>query len=338
MGLADEVDGVGRERELESANVRLQQQLRRAKARETALIDAVYLAAKDAAVTVGKAAPIPRPARDRRRSPETALLHLTDWQLGKVTESFDTGRCQARVRETVRKAVRLAEIQRADHPVRACHVMLGGDLVENVTIFPTQAWEVDSTAFAQVFAAASLVEEVILSLLEGFETVTVSEVAGNHGRIGRKGDSPRADNLDRIVGKIARDKLLGQPRMTWKQNDNWYDVVEIGSYRALLVHGDQIKQWGGNFPGAGLMRKANSWAAGGIPVAFHDVYIGHLHQPMTLQLASGGLVRMCPSIESGSAYAREFMAALGRAGQRLVFVDPRRGRVTADYLLWLDDE
>jgi hypothetical protein len=49
-------------------------------------------------------------------------------------------------------------------------------------------------------------------------------------------------------------------------------------------------------------------------------------------------VRMTPSTESGSAYAREFMASHGRPGQRLAFVDPRRGRVTADYLLWLDDE
>ena len=335
-GLADDVDREREVAELRAANLRLQRSNARLKEREADLVDAVYQAAKDAAVTVGKASPIPRPSRDRRKGPEVALLHLTDFQLGKVTESYSTDVCVRRVREAVTKAVKLTEIQRADHPVRDCVLMLGGDLVENVSIFPGQAWEVDSSAFAQVFTAASLVEEVVLTLLDSYESVTVHEVAGNHGRVGRKGDSPRHDNLDRIVGKIARDKVAAQPRLTWKQNDKWYDIVAIGEYRALLVHGDQVKGFGGNVPAYGIIRKSNSWAAGAIPEPFSDVYMGHMHQPMTLQLASGGMVYMTPSTESGSAYAREFMAAHGRPGQRLHFIEPRKGRVTASYLIEFD--
>lgn len=334
--LAEEVDLARENAELRAANARLQRSLARQKAKDENYVDVLYQAARDAAVTVGKSGPIPRPARDRRRSPEVALLHATDWQLGKVTESYNTDICVSRVREMVAKTIKLTEIQRADHPVRECHLMLGGDLVENVSIFPGQAWEVDSSAFSQVFTAASLVESVIVTLLGAFESVTVYEVAGNHGRIGRKGDSPRADNLDRIVGRIARERI-SDPRLTWPENPRWYDVVVIGNYRALLVHGDQVKSFGGNIPAYGLMIKSNSWAAGGIPENFKDVYVGHMHQPMTLQLASGGLVRMCPPTESGSAYAREFMAAHGKPGQRLVFVDPRKGRVTADYLIEFDD-
>lgn len=328
-----------RERELtdlRKANVRLQQSNARLKAKEADLVAAVYQAAYDASVTVGKASPVPRPARDRRRSPEVALVHLTDWQLGKVTESYSTDICVARVREAVAKTIKLTEIQRADHPVREVHVMLGGDLVENVSIFPGQAWEVDSSAFSQVFTAAQLVEEVMLTLLAAFEKVTVSEVAGNHGRVGRKGDSPRHDNLDRIVGKIARDRLGNQTRLDWQESKSWYAIVGIGEYSALLVHGDQIKSFGGNVPAYGLMRKSNSWAAGGIPEPFKDVYVGHMHQPMALQLASGGMVYMTPSTESGSAYAREFMAAHGRPGQRLHFIEPSKGRVTASYLIEFD--
>jgi hypothetical protein len=334
--LAAEVDLARENAELRAANARLQRSNARLKAKEADLVEAVYQAARDAAVTVGKSGPIPRPARDRRRSPEVALLHLTDWQLGKVTESYDTATCESRVREAVAKTIKLTEIQRADHPVRECHVMLGGDLVENVSIFPGQAWEVDSSAFSQVFTAASLVESVIVSLLGAFESVTVHEVSGNHGRIGRKGDSPRADNLDRIVGRIARERI-SDPRLVWRENPRWYDIVEIGNYRALLVHGDQVKAFGGNVPAYGLMRKSNSWAAGAVPEHFQDVYVGHMHQPMTLQLASGGLVYMTPSTESGSAYAREFMAAHGKPGQRLHFIDPRKGRVTAGYLIEFDD-
>jgi hypothetical protein len=45
---------------------------------------------------------------------------------------------------------------------------------------------------------------------------------------------------------------------------------------------------------------------------------------------------MTGSTESGSEYAREFVSAKGKASQRLHFVDPRAGRVTAEYVLWLD--
>lgn len=336
MSIAEEVEAADQVRELREANARLQRQLTKAKAKTDDLIGAVYEAAKDAALITGTPAPVPRPGRDRRRSPEVALLHVTDWQMGKQTESYDTDTTIRRVRQVVEKVEKLTDIQRADHPVREIHVMLGGDLVENVSIFPGQPFEVDSSAFAQVFAASELVEEMLLTLLDCFESVTVWEVAGNHGRIGRKGDSPRQDNLDRIVGKIARDRLAKQPRLTWRENERWYDLVEIGEYRAMLVHGDQVKSFGGNVPAYGVLRKANAWASGAIPEDFHDLFLGHMHQPMALQMAGGGMVYMTPSTESGSAYAREFAAAHGRPGQRLHFIDPRRGRETATYLLWLD--
>jgi len=336
-GLADEIDLAGEAAELRAANLRLQRSNARLKAKEADLVAAVYQAARDAAVTVGKASPVPRPSRDRRRSPEVALLHLTDWQLGKHTSSYSTEVCEQRVRAAVAKTIKLTEIQRADHPVRECHVMLGGDLVEGVSIFPGQPWEVDSSAFAQVFTASRLVEEVILTLLAAFESVTVWEVAGNHGRIGRKGDMPRADNLDRIVCRIAREKLSSQGRMKWTEQNDWYSLVEVGAYHALLVHGDQVKSFGGTTPIHGLMKKANAWASGVTP-PFADLYLGHLHQELTMTLANGGRVYMTPSTESNSEYAREFMAAHGRPGQRLHFIDPRDGGgVTAVYMLRLDD-
>lgn len=334
MSIEREAALIAQRDELKRALIREQQRSARLAAKEADLVEAVYQAAKDAAVVVGQAAPVPRPGRDRRRSPEVALLHLTDWQLGKRTESYDTEVCKRRVQLAVTKTAKMAEIQRADHPVRECVVMLGGDLVENVSIFPGQAFEVDSTAFTQVFEAVDLVCRVILTLLEEFESVVVYEVAGNHGRIGRKGDMAREDNLDRIVGRIAREHhLSGQSRLTWREPSGWYEIVEVGEYRAMLVHGDQIKSWGGAVPAYGVLKKANAWAAGAVPESFHDLYLGHLHQPMVLQMAHGGLVYMTPSPESGSAYAREFAGAHGRPGQRLHFVDPKRGRVTASYLL-----
>jgi hypothetical protein len=334
--LDEEARAEDRIQELQKALERAHRREVAAKQRSEDIVEAVHAAAREAALTVGTPRPVARPARDRRRNPEAALLHLTDWQLGKRTPDYDVEVCRARVAASVQKTVRLSEIQRADHPIRECHVMLGGDMVEGVTIFPGNAWEVEVAAYEQVFASAALIESTVLALLEAFESVSVYSVTGNHGRLGRKGDHPRTDNLDGIVYRIARERMGELPRLTWDIGEGWYRVVEIGTYRALLVHGDQVKSYGGNLPAYGVLRKCNAWAAGAIPEEFWDVFIGHLHQPMVLQMAHGGLVRMSPSTESGSAYAREFAGAHGRPGQRLVFVNPEKGRVTADYLLDLE--
>ena len=63
-------------------------QLVRAKAKTADLIEAVYAAARDASVGAPRATKPPR--KDvRTRGNEWALLHLSDWQVGKRTESFD---------------------------------------------------------------------------------------------------------------------------------------------------------------------------------------------------------------------------------------------------------
>lgn len=334
--LAEDADLARENAELRAANQRLLRRNARLKEQEADLVEAVYQAAYDSAVTVGKASPVPRPSRDRRKGPEVALLHLTDFQLGKTTRTYSPDICVERIKLAVQKTIRITEVQRADHPVRSCGVMLGGDHVEGVTVFPGQAWEVETTAFEQIFRAADLIESTLLSLLEVFEDVTVWEVPGNHGRLGgKRGEMPRGDNLDRIVYRIVRDRM-NQPRLTWHVNDSWYSIVEIGSYRAMLHHGDAIKSFGGNTPAFGILRRCTGWASGGILDQFDDVFMGHFHTPMVLTLPNGGTIRVTGSPESDNQYAAEFVAARGKPSQRLVFVDPERGRVTSDYVLWLD--
>jgi hypothetical protein len=318
--------------ELAQTCAHLQRQLARAKGKSADLVAAVERAALESASIAGRGKAVKAPKRDKRPGGEVALLHLTDWQLGKQTESYDTEVCRLRVMTAVAKVLRLTEIQRAAHPVDEIHVMLGGDLIENVTIFKMQPFEVDSSATMQVFAAATLIESVLLTLLENFERVVVHEVRGNHGRIGLKGETP--DNWDRVVGRIVRERLI-DPRLAWEAPDNWYAIGEIGEYRFLLVHGDQVKSFGGNTPAFGIIRKATAWSSG-VLEGWDDLYLGHYHHVSQFQIPNGGRVFMTGSTESGSEYAREFVSAKGKASQRLHFVDPRAGRVTAEYVIWLD--
>ena len=336
MSGMDEFDLSREVDELRQALRRSQQQTSKARRRTADLVEAVYQGARDAALAQGMPKPVLPPKRDRRRAGvEVALVHATDWQLGKQTSGYDIDTCRTRILRLAEKTLEMTEIQRAAHPVHDCHVMFGGDMVEGVGIFPGQAYEVESHLFEQLFACANLMHEFVSVLLSGFSRVSVTCEYGNHGRLGRKGEMPSGDNVDRMAYKIAGDRFAADDRVEWVTTGDWYQIVEVGAYRALLVHGDEIKSFGGNTPAFGILRKCNQWAAGVID-DFSDVYMGHFHTPMTLTMANGCQIYVTGSPESDNVYAKEFMAATGRPSQRLHFVDPAGGSVTASYLIWLD--
>jgi hypothetical protein len=334
--LADQINSEESDNELRKTAQRLSRQLATAKHRSAELVEAVYQAARDAAVVVGKPDPIPPPGKDaRKKKPEVVIVHASDWQIGKKTISFDSDIAAQRIEMLAQKVIQLTEIQRADHPVRECHLFLGGDMVEGVTVFPAQAWEVDSTLFTQIFHTVDLCERLVRHLLGNFDIVHIDCEPGNHGRLGRKGDFPAVDNADSIVYRILSDRISSDKRVDFTLPQSWYQLPVVGNYKPLLVHGDEIKSFGGNTPAFGILRKCNAWASGVIP-PFKDVYMGHFHSPNTFVMANGNSVRMNGTLESDSDYAREFVAATGRPCQRLVFVEPERGRVTSDHVVWLD--
>lgn len=311
------------------------------RARQTAeLVEATYAAVRSAALAHGPAAKILAPKLTKAAGrEEAALLHLTDWQLGKSTVSYGVSTCEARISAAVLKTVEVTEIQRRHHPVNSCHVMLGGDMVEGTNIYAGQAFEIEAHLYEQLISCARLIETSIAALLENFQTVEVWEEIGNHGRIGRKGESPHGDNIDRIAYTIAREALTKRvpaSRLVWHPwGGDIGTHVKIGNYTAFLFHGDEIKSFGGNTPAFGILRKLNAWASGVID-PFIDAYGGHFHTPMTLTMANAGRIFMTGSPESDNGYAKEFVAAVGRPSQRLHFVDPQKGRVTGEFVLWLD--
>lgn len=335
MSVADELGRDDAEKaELRAANIRLQRQLVQAKAKTEALVDAVERAARDAALTVGRPTS-PTVKRDtRRRREEVALIHATDWQGGKVTHTYNLDVLNKRMGTMASKVADLTDIQRADHPVKRCTLMLGGDMVEGVGIFPGQAFEVDASLYEQLFTVGRIIEQLIVDLLSMFERVDVVAEYGNHGRLGRKGDHPAHDNIDLFLYRMIAERTRCE-RVSWQFGPEWHQPVTIGNYRALLFHGDEIKSFGGNTPAFGILRKLTSWASG-VVAPFQDAYGGHFHTPMTLTLPNGGQAYMTGSPESDNVYAAEFVAARGRPSQRLHFIDPDGGQVAASYLVWLD--
>jgi hypothetical protein len=325
-------------KELRQAMMRLQKQLKQSKERNEDLVFTTKQAAYDAMLTMGKIPAVPEVTVDKRKGKaEVALWHMTDWQGAKRTTSYNSEIMRQRVLDFAEKAVRITDIQRADHPVREVTIAFGGDMVEGLFNFPSQAFEIDSTLFEQYVNVSRLIVDVVRYALANYEKVTVVPEWGNHGRIGSKRDNvPRSDNFDRMCYELARQLLAGEKRLTWQECPEDIQRIEIGNYRALLIHGDEVGRNGFASPGA-IVQHANKWRSGSYPWEFRDVYIGHYHTHAEWAMANGqGSVYQTGSTESDNRYAGVMLAASATPSQRLHFIDPIKGRVTAAYKIWLD--
>jgi hypothetical protein len=324
--------------DLRKALINTQKALQKAKDRTEELGEAVFRAAYDATLSMGAIPPVPKPlVKNGKGKAEVALVHATDWQGAKVTTSYNSEVMKKRVMEFAAKSVKITEIQRHDHPVKDAVIMFGGDMVEGLFNYPAQLWEVDSSIFEQYTTVSRLMVDFVRYFLANFEKVTVVAEWGNHGRIGSKRDHvPKNDNFDRMCYELSRQLLAGEKRLTGEDCPEDIQRVEIGAYRALLMHGDEVGRAGFASPSA-WQAAGNRWKAGSYKWDFTDIYLGHYHrtasEPMSAQ---DGMIYWTGSTESDNRYARDSMAVSGIPSQRLHFIDPVKGRVTAQYQVWLD--
>lgn len=324
--------------ELRSALVRTQRELLKAKNRHQFMSETVINACRDA--ILAHPFQVPKGPKDaRKRSLEVALWHLTDWQGAKKTISYDSQVMRERVHRFVDKAFKITDIQREDHPVKDCYILLGGDMIEGLFNFPTQPFEIDATLFEQYVTVSNLLVEVVTRALGYYENVSVIGEWGNHGRLGSKRDAvPRSDNADRMTYELARQILhsRGLKNLTWEDSPSDIQQVEIGNYRALVIHGDEIGRNGYASPTT-IVNHVNRWRSGSYPWEFRDVYVGHYHTHYQYSLADGaGAVYGTGSTESDNRYASVGLASSAVPSQRLHFINPEAGRVTAQYQVWLD--
>jgi hypothetical protein len=323
---------------LRAALRRAQRAVIEAKDRNRQLVEVTQEAAYDAMLALGGVKNVTPPPRDRRKgSEEVALWVMGDWQGSKVTPSYDTNVMIRRVLQFAEKAVTITDIQRSHHPVKQATIAFTGDMVEGLWNYPTASWEVDSTLFEQYVNVSRLLVDVVRIALANYEHVTVVPEWGNHGRIGSKRDNVvRNDNVDRMCYELARQLLQGEKRLTWQECPEDVQRIEIGNYRALVLHGDEVGRNGFASPGA-LVTHVAKWQSGSYPWAFRDAYIGHYHTHAEFALPNGlGSVYQTGSTESENRYAGVMLASSATPSQRLHFIDPDKGRVTAAYKVWLD--
>lgn len=273
------------------------------------------------------------------RNAEVAVAVLADWQLGKITSSYDSKVCEERI-ELYADVVRdLTRIQRSTHPVKEIHVWILGDLVEGELIFPGQSHLIDSSLYQQVAVdGPRILGNFLRTMLEEFDYVHVTAVPGNHGSLGgraRKDYHPES-NADRILYRITEQVLAHETRLSWDivegAEDSWYRVADIGGYRTLLFHGDQVGNPSSNI--SSVTKRITGWKSGALKEEFDDAFCGHYHTVTKLTI-NRTTVRVSGSPESDNGFARSTLASVARPSQQLLFAKPGFG-ITSESTIWLD--
>lgn len=318
---------------LKKQNASYRKQLIKTKTREKLIIDAIK-----ESLTILPTFNVPKAPKSNSKSyEEIAVLHISDTQIGKVTDTYDAGIAESRLFELVRKVIKITQMRRTAARIDTIHVYLGGDMVEGEEIFPHQAHEIDQSVYDQaVHTVPSIIGRCILMLLEAFPKVKVLAVPGNHGRNGPRGTkSHPKTNWDSVCYAALQAYLLGpewnprkelQGRLEMDYQDSWYSVDYVFDWGNLIVHGDQITGGFAGFPWYGAAKKAWGWSDS-IDEPWDYLWFGHFHTyagPVTLNkkifLANG-------TTESDNEYAQASLAATGYPCQRLTFFNAEHGLI-----------
>jgi hypothetical protein len=318
---------------------RLQRQIRHSAGATAMVVGAVQDALAD--IEPIPMPPRPRPSRKSRR--EVAVLHLSDWQIGSLTENFDSSIARDRIHDQLLPKIhQIVEARRESAAVNEIVILVGGDMVDGSSMRANQPWEVDSTALEQaLYACPGLIAETCSSMAALFPKVRVFSVRGNHGRIGpTKGNAdPKSVNWDTVASEVARTqlgKLVDGERMSWTTEvEGFFQVIDIGSTGLLLIHGDQFRGSGGfaGIPVYSIVKKMARWADS-LPHSWSVMMMGHYHNPTSLTIGS----RLCyinGALKSGGEWELEELAMSTRPAQRLQFWDEDRGPIV-DQVLWLE--
>ena len=277
---------------------------------------------------------------------EVMVAMLSDWQVGKRTPNYNWEVCKRRIEHLAERTIRIARFHRTARPINKLHVWCIGDMVEGELIFPGQSHQIDASLYRQVMKyTPEILTNYLRMCLTEFDAVEVSCVIGNHGRIGGRSsrDMHPETNADLFFYEVMKLRFQNEPRIKFNipeaySEGAWYYVDRIGNYSCLLVHGDQIKGHS-TFPFYGVAKKVLGWKAlaadANFPMEdFRDVAMGHWHTPTNLYL-NGITVRFNGTTESFNSWAQMQLASMGEPSQKLMFVHPEKGRVTAEYNIQL---
>lgn len=259
--------------------------------------------------------------RPNARVPESSadadiILHRTDDHFGEEitddsgTPIFDSRIAESRVREYFADASQFVQRQRdSGMEIDTAHLLIGGDVVTNESIYEGQAHEIDENLYEQMDRATDVYFEEIAALSDDMETVQVVCQAGNHGEL-RAPNSSTAANADDIVFMML-EKMIAESSIDnvnfVTSTSSYYVNFEFRGWRGHLRHGHDA-----SLEHIGTSAGEQRWLTWLAEHEFDAAFRGHYHT-LKEEPVAGRPVHMGGALPPTSEF-EESRAISGRAG------------------------
>jgi hypothetical protein len=282
-------------------------------------------------------------AKKNFNDPEECVLVLSDLQVGQLVESrhttgigsFNKELLVSRMDNLKRTVEHIVSSKLSNHNLTKLHVLLLGDIVEGKDIYEGQVYRTDMNVGEQIMLAYSQISECLIYLSSLFSDIEVSCIRGNHGRIS-KNCAPE-ENYDTIVYnmcELACKNYVREGKMKFLISDNMMEIVDINTWKFLIMHGDGLPGGSNGLPYAGADRIENSiykMTKGG----FQYMVFGHFHRAGNIESSSGGEIICNGTWVGGSDLSINRMALTSRPRQAFFGVHQEYGK-TWEYPIYLN--
>lgn len=318
---------------LKAENKKLKDVAAKIKTSESIIVDAVKDIYKDPGFTIPKLTYM-----SKSKSKEVAVLHVTDWQIGKNNPTYNTKIAAERMNLLADKVIHITDLRRHTANINECVIFAGGDMVEGDEIFRNQSYEIDSPVMEQACKSVpNIFVNLVIKLLGTFKKIRIYCVRGNHGRVS-SANAYKYTNFDIVAYHIAkhmleaaclRNNINFADRIEFEiAEDKFWIATDIEGWSNLLIHGDEIQGQGGfaQFPLGSVVRKTFGWIEA-LDVPFDFLWMGHRHQHLLFSI-NNKTILSTGSPESGNEFAKEVLAVTGYPSQRLSFFNKEYGMIS----------
>lgn len=167
------------------------------------------------------------------------LVLPSDWHIGYKTSTYNHEVAKERVNAYTDKVIEYAEI----FGITDFHVIHMGDMIENLYMHKnTQAYNAEFTVAEQIVKATELLVNMLVKLSEKGNVIFHGVVRGNHGRMGKKGETIHNDCAEHIIHESVKSLLSLLRNENIVVDDSGYNIervlTEINGTKVKATHGD----------------------------------------------------------------------------------------------------
>ena len=247
---------------------------------------------------------VPVLVRPTSSSPVSAVLKLSDWQIGEVIQAAETegfgefnfAIAERRVFDLIKSFLGWVDMHRkAGHNIQTLHIFSEADLVSGNIHYELEVTNEFPVTVASV-KAGMLLAETVSQLSAHFEKTVVWEMsADNHGRLTRKSQAKQGalNNYSYVAHVVCNEVLKQHDSVEVHMGEGTKLLAEVSGKKFLISHGHHIMgQMGIPYYGMERDRAREAVKRQNTDKSFDYISIGHWHVPAIISgniLVNGSL-------------------------------------------------